>query len=413
MSKKSLFQFTVIIAGAVFGGFNGATPAMAAFFTGLGDLPGGAFSSGALAVSADGSVVVGSGVTPVGENEAFRWTAESGLVGLGDLPGGNFISTSFGVSADGSVIAGVGSSVSSSTDNGSFPPLEAFRWTAETGLVPLGDLPGGNFFSFSFKVSPDGSVIVGQSSSASGLEAFRWTADTGIVGLGDLPGGLFNSVATSTSNDGSIIVGSGSSNNGVEAFIWRADTGLVGLGDLAGGDFFSRATDISTDGSIIVGRSSSANSSAGGLPISDTSGTEAFIWSADTGLVGLGDLPGGNFFSRSFAVSGDGSIVIGQSESDLGIEPFIWDKNSGIRPLRQLFVDLGLDLTGWGALEVADISNDGSTIVGFGVNPDGNIEAWVAGINDTQAVPEPSSVLGLLALGSFGIGLGLKKAKKS
>jgi len=56
---------------------------------GLGDLPGGSFSSYADGVSANGSVVVGYGNSANG-NEAFRWTQGTGMVGLGDLSGGIF-----------------------------------------------------------------------------------------------------------------------------------------------------------------------------------------------------------------------------------------------------------------------------------------------------------------------------------
>ena len=65
-------------------------PAQAASFQGLGDLPGGVFSSSAGGVSADGSVVVGSGTSANGY-EAFRWTQATGMVGLGDLSGGGFL----------------------------------------------------------------------------------------------------------------------------------------------------------------------------------------------------------------------------------------------------------------------------------------------------------------------------------
>jgi probable HAF family extracellular repeat protein len=67
----------------------------AAPFVGLGDLPGGDLSSFALGVSADGSVVVGAGNSAAG-NEAFRWTAATGMAGLGDLPGGSFFSDGIG-----------------------------------------------------------------------------------------------------------------------------------------------------------------------------------------------------------------------------------------------------------------------------------------------------------------------------
>ena len=60
----------------------GAGPASAGpSFTGLGFLPG-ASSSRASGISANGTVVIGYSGT-----EAFRWSAATGMVGLGDLPG--------------------------------------------------------------------------------------------------------------------------------------------------------------------------------------------------------------------------------------------------------------------------------------------------------------------------------------
>ena len=41
------------------------------------------------------------------------------------------------------------------------------------------------------------------------------------------------------------MVGDGVSSNGAEAFYWTSQSGLVGLGDLAGGDFASNAKDAS------------------------------------------------------------------------------------------------------------------------------------------------------------------------
>ena len=57
-------------------------------------------------------------------------------------------------------------------------------------MVGLGDLPGGSFDSCAYGVSGDGSLVVGNGSSASGGEAFRWTADGGMVDLD--PGDPFN-----------------------------------------------------------------------------------------------------------------------------------------------------------------------------------------------------------------------------
>jgi probable HAF family extracellular repeat protein len=361
-----------------------ATPARAVSFsfTPLGDLPGGDFESRAFGVSADGSVVVGEspstsvvpGLSTVA-SEAFRWTNGGGLVGLGDLPGGSFRSYAIGVSADGSVVVGA----STGASNG-----EAFRWTSGGGMVGLGDLPGGIFISAARGVSADGTVVVGQGYSASGIEAFRWTSGGGMVGLGDLPGGIFYSIAWGVSADGSVVVGRGTSpsvglglptSGASEAFRWTSGGGMVGLGDLPGGGFFSSAFGVSADGSVVVGQGYSA------------SGYEAFRWTSGEGLVGLGDLPGGGFDSEARGVSADGSVVVGQGYSASGYEAFRWTSGGGMVSLRDLLVNRGVtNLTDWMLTEAQGVSADGRTIVGYGINPDGNTEAWIA------TVPEPATI---------------------
>ena len=102
---------------------------------------------------------------------------------------------------------------------------------------------------------------------------------------------------------------------------------------------------------------------------------------------GLGDLPGGEFSSFPWAVSADGSVVVGDG--------FIWDSTNGMQNLRDVLVGLGLDLTGW-TLRESYISGDGLTIAGSGTNPSGQREAWIA------VIPEPSTSL-LLGLGVAGL----------
>src|SRR5262249_59916801 len=66
---------------------------------------------------------------------------------------------------------------------------QAYRWTAASGMVGLGFLPGGHESTAS-GVNADGTVVVGQAGEASGQhQAYRWTAASGMVGLGFLPGG--------------------------------------------------------------------------------------------------------------------------------------------------------------------------------------------------------------------------------
>jgi probable HAF family extracellular repeat protein len=338
-----------------------------ALFMGLGDLPGGSLSSIAYGVSADGSVVVGSGQSASGM-EAFRWTEAGGMVGLGDLPGDGFYSDARAVSADGSVVVGRASSEEAGA--------EAFRWTAAGGMQGLGTLGAVSrppvFFapaSYANGVSGDGSVVVGRSTSdvAEVAEVFRWTTAGGLEGLGDLPDDGYYSEADGVSADGSTIVGFGSSRLGTQAFRWTAAEGMVGLGDLPGDTFFySHARAVSANGSVVVGASQGAN------------GYEAFRWTLRDGMVGLGDIPGGSFGSDAYAVSAGGWIVVGEGRSASGQEASIWDPQHGMRSVHDLLMAAGADVEGWRLRSAYGISADGRTIVGRGINPSGQTEAWLA-----------------------------------
>ncbi|MFO0947356.1 MAG: PEP-CTERM sorting domain-containing protein [Planctomycetota bacterium] len=354
-------------------------------FIPLGHLTGGTADSKAVDVSADGSVIVGRSNSTSGL-QAFRWTSGGGMVGLGDLPGGGFRSGAYGVSSDGSVVVGFSDSTGGQ---------QAMRWTSGSGMVGLGDLAGGSFNSAASAVSSDGSVVVGFGATSSGTQATRWTSGTGMVGLGDLPGGNFFGLANAPSSDGSVVVGASdstaSANN--EAFLWTSADGMVGLGDLPGGSFNSEAFDVSADGSVVVGSSSS--------PI----GTQAFRWTAAEGMIGLVAPPAGpgaDFTSQALGVSADGSIIVGKfnkfgtiddvSWSDPS-EAFLWTDSLGMFNLRQYLILLGAtNLDGWRLDTAESISADGTTIVGWGVNPLGQTEAFAARI-DTVVVPEASSFL--------------------
>jgi hypothetical protein len=97
-------------------------------------------------------------------------------------------------------------------------------------------------------------------------------------------------------------------------------------------------------------------------------------------MVGLGDCPGGGNGSQAQGVSGDGSVVVGFCDTGVpGDEAFIWDAENGMRVLSDVLEqDFGLDLTGWTLNAALETSDDGRVIVGFGVNPSGNTEAWRA-----------------------------------
>lgn len=351
-----------------------AGSAPAAEFTGLGDLAGGDYRSTADAVSADGSVVVGTSRVGSGVegNRAFRWTASGGMEELGGLPGlGSYYSWANGVSADGSAVVG---QIRSSAGN------EAFLWSESTAMVGLGDLPGGQDRSNAYGVSADGSVVVGVGYDSVGPQAVRWTQQGQILPLGNLPG-VSQGYGLAVSADGSTIIGYC---QGLQGFRWTQGTGTLPLGDLPGGPVGSQALGLSADGSVIVGGSAGQYSTG-------SASFEAFRWTQETEMVSLGSLPGGTPQSTADAVSADGSIVVGNSNmlpSWEGGEAFIWDAEHGMRDLHDLLIDdYGLEesLQGWTLQRATDVSADGRVIVGWGTNPAGQPEGWLA------VVPEPSS----------------------
>lgn len=359
---KKLPPMYVSVA-AVWLGLSGGAHAEA--FQGLGDLPGGAVSSDALGVSANGNVVVGSSVGASGR-EAFRWSVGT-MTGLGHLASYPTESIAAAASADGQVIVGVSRTTSNSS--------EAFRWTKSGGMVGLGDLPGGIFSSSASGVSPAGDLVVGTSISSSSWEAFRWSKSGGMVGLGDLPGADSGGVQQSTSGangvsaDGKVIVGWSYSSLMVgQAFRWTQASGISGLGDLPGGEDESIAHAVSADGLVIVGAGDER--------------TEPFRWTSAGGMASLrAPVPGGGPVSAARAANANGSVIVG-GINDAGnpkvARAFRWTETHGIQTISSLLESAGIDLNGWQLVEATGVSADGSVIVGNGVNPTGQLEAWRA-----------------------------------
>jgi len=350
------------------------------------------------AISADGVYVVGHYLDPNGDSIAMRWdiTGTDPLEDLGELPTGTIESEALAVSADGSVV--VGGSLVENPNNPNLDLTEAFIWEAGvmTGLGFL-EVSNGNDQSVATAISDDGAVVAGRShvSNPGGpgkvSEAFIWEAGV-MTGLGFLAddGNDYESEAFAISGDGFVIVGrakntdpNNPSKSVDEAFRWEAGV-MTGLGFLQDNTFKvrSEATAVSYDGSTVVGTSNVDHPDTPNASVE-----QAFIW-VDGVMTGLGFLSSspGPYQSVATGVSADGSVVVGESKVDGILQPFLWTAESDeMRSLREVLeTDLGVDLTGWTFDNPPVVSADGNTIVALATNPDGDVEAFIS------YVPEPA-----------------------
>src|SRR5579859_130740 len=160
-----------------------------------------------------GPIAVGAALKGSDNNgatdHAFRWTPATGLEDLGLTTGTQSIAIA--ISGDGTVVVG------EATDASGF--WRAFRWSASTGMQDIGTLGGPE--SVAYAANQDGSVIVGTSltsSTSDSNDAFIWTAANGIQslrgvlqaqGVHTADNWVTVNSATGISLDGTIITGFG------------------------------------------------------------------------------------------------------------------------------------------------------------------------------------------------------------
>jgi uncharacterized membrane protein len=339
----------------------------------------------AYGLSPDGTAVTGDASFGGSGNDAhtgaFRWTAATGTQPLG-LPAGTYASSGIAVSAGGSTVVG-----NVSTLDGRFL---GFRWTAAGGYQYLGALPGGSN-SIPLATNRDATVVVGEANTGTAAVAFRWTAAGGLQSLGPIPGG-YRDTAYGVSDDGAVAAGASLTPNGgavlptSEAFRWTAATGMQPLGHLPG-KTYAAALGVSADGSTIVGYD------AGGTLGVDTE--VPFRWTAATGITAL-PLPAGALGGFADEASADGSAIVGTANYTDGSRAILWTPAMGAVDLNAYLASRGVDLDGWRLTGGVDVSADGTAIlVSAARGPEQSGYFLVTG------VPEPAG-LGALALGLAG-----------
>lgn len=187
------------------------------------------------------------------------------------------------------------------------------------------------------------------------ITALAQTPSFTLVGVA--PGSSSSSVRA-LSADGSAAAGWSSPPGGSPGFIWTAQSGRFDFGLLPGMQRSTETYAISGDGSTVVGIGTAGH---------------AFRFSGSGPLQDLGVLSG---YTRSlgFGVSGDGSVVVGRSDTgpSTGVgQAFRWTDSGGMQGLGYTQGPNGVNS------EATGISRDGTTIVGNSQDFAGRIQPFV------------------------------------
>jgi len=180
-------------------------------------------------------------------------------------------------------------------------------------------------------VSDDGSVVIGKNRVGSVDRGYRWSQTTGAVLITGTTGETVMS-AQAISGDGNVITGWSSTGSYPRAYR-RVGAAVEDLGVIptpAGSPYSSEGFAVSLNGSVVVGQTGHANYDS-----------IAFRWTAANGITSLGLLPVINPFPEgaALAISGDGLTIAGWSKGDPGGTGFerpravIWSNGGGPEPL--------------------------------------------------------------------------------
>jgi len=206
----------------------------------------------------------------------------------------------------------------------------------------------GGAWSDATGVSGDGGTVVGDSVTAAGkVHAFVWRFRTKMLDIGkDNPGPSF---ATAASLHGDTVVGWASpidtqTTNAELPFYWRGAS-LKFLTPLGGSGATGRAWGVSGDGVLIVGES---DTSTGAL--------HATLWKRTGGVIDLG-ASAPNALTSAFAISEDGRTIVGLADLN---QPLVWRVGGSI------------------AMEKLPLPAGAMAGLAMGVNVDGSIIAGIA-----------------------------------
>ena len=237
----------------------------------------------------------------------------------------------------------------------------------------IGNIDGGgtcdSFFSHGLSISSDGSTGVGMGWINCGTSAFYWTSDNGIVDLGQYQGG--STKAQAVSGNGQIIGGWAQTNNR-SSCLWDQNGNITLLGSLQEGNDYGEVNAISNDGTIVAGH-------CAGNPGNNV---EGYLWNQENGFTGLGvpDNSAATNVSRVFDIS-ENNIAVGEylNESPVFYKACIYTPETGeFVNLRSYLLNLGMEeIESWDLIKALCISDDGTTIAGYGKSPNNEWTGWI------------------------------------
>lgn len=315
---------------------------------------------GVSALSSDGTSLIYS----IGVNATYYWSEAGGNVNMGLYNAGGNQQLVFNLSADGSTVTGY--SRAGASGNRLYTP---FAWTPSGGYTAMATPTILNSFNRPYGTTGDGSVTALSFESST----YTWSSSSGLVATSPVA-----RVYSATNSNTYITTGNEYYLNGSVVSL-----GTTGLNPADNWVTISPVA-ISADGTKLIGSVINGEDYYTG-----DFHSQAFVWTQAGGFELLGYY-GAYRESDALSMTSDGNTVFGMYGDENGYLPFVWDLTSGMRPLDTALQAMGIDTTGWSSFTAAQISADGTTIVGSGVYNGTDSIFRITGLSLT-AVPEPST----------------------